>query len=180
MPHKLQLVEPNDPVLRMVADRIPESDIAAVQALIENMLFSVTEYEGVGLAAPQIGASKQIIVVASKPNSRYPYAPDFPAEAMINPEIVRLSDEQELGWEGCLSVPGSRGQVPRSKHITLTYQDREGEHHQKDFEGFLARIIQHEVDHLHGKTFVDRMENPKDLISEETFQSLLEEAVDEY
>ena len=90
---------------------------------------------------------------------------------MINPEIIAYSDAQEKGWEGCLSVPGLRGQVMRSKEIEVVYCDRSGKRHQKVFTDFVARIIQHEFDHINGKVFVDRVESTLDLMSEAEYHS---------
>ena len=90
---------------------------------------------------------------------------------MINPKIIAYSDEKEKGWEGCLSVPGLRGQVMRSKEIEVTYTDRHGNSHQQVFTDFVARIVQHEFDHINGKVFLDRMDSMLDLMSESEYHS---------
>ena len=129
---------------------------------------------GVGIAAPQIGRSLQLIIVASRPNLRYPDAPLMEPLAMINPKIHNSSTQKVLGWEGCLSVPGLRGSVERSESIEVSFYDLDGVQQQNWYHGFVARIIQHECDHLLGKVFLDRVRSPKAIISEdEYFQEAL-------
>ena len=112
---------------------------------------------GVGIAAPQVYISKRIIIVASRPNPRYPDAPEMDAVVMVNPEILELSPNTCLGEEGCLSVPNERGEVERAYSIRVRYQSLYGEVIETAFEGFPARIVQHEVDHLNGVLFVERL-----------------------
>lgn len=169
MPKKLTIYNSDAPELKEKSKVVDDIRDESLNSLIDDMLFTVTEHNGVGLAAPQVGVSKRIIIVASKPNSRYPYAPEEPPEAMINPEILVYSEEQEFDWEGCLSVPDTRGKVPRSKSITLSYTNRTGRQIKKNYEGFLARVIQHEVDHLNGITFVERMERGEKLVTDSEF-----------
>ncbi|GAM55515.1 peptide deformylase [Vibrio ishigakensis] len=130
------------------------------------MIDTVEQASGVGIAAPQIYKSLRIFIMSSKPNPRYPDAPLMPITAIINPEIIHASSEMEKGWEGCLSVPSMRGFVPRHKTIYVRYHDQQGQVQETEFNGFLARIFQHELDHLDGLTFIDRLESTKDLISE--------------
>ncbi|MHA3097092.1 peptide deformylase [Acinetobacter brisouii] len=112
---------------------------------------------GVGIAAPQVYISKRVIIVASRPNPRYPDAPDMPAVTMINPEIIEYSTETCLGEEGCLSVPEQRGQVERAYAVKVRYFTVQGEQVEQSYEGFPARIVQHEIDHLNGILFVERL-----------------------
>lgn len=112
---------------------------------------------GVGIAAPQVYVSKRVIIVASRANPRYPDAPDMQPVVMINPEILELSSETCLGEEGCLSVPDERGQVARAQRIKVRYYTLQGEPVEASYEGFPARIVQHEVDHLDGVLFVERL-----------------------
>jgi len=112
---------------------------------------------GVGIAAPQVYISKRVIIVASRPNPRYPDAPDMPAVTMINPEIIEYSAETCLGEEGCLSVPEQRGQVERAYAVKVRYFTVQGEQIEQSYEGFPARIVQHEIDHLNGILFVERL-----------------------
>ena len=115
------------------------------------------ERNGVGIAAPQVYVSKRMIIVASRPNPRYPDAPGMDAVVMVNPEILSFSEATLLGEEGCLSVPNQRGEVVRAEQIRVRYQTLSGEVIETAFSGFPARIVQHEVDHLNGVLFVDRL-----------------------
>ncbi|MEG0347716.1 MAG: peptide deformylase, partial [Acinetobacter sp.] len=115
------------------------------------------ERSGVGIAAPQVYISKRVIIVASRPNLRYPDAPEMDAVVMVNPEILEFSQATTLGEEGCLSVPNERGQVQRAQSIKVLYHTLTGEVMESTFEGFPARIVQHEIDHLNGILFVDHL-----------------------
>ena len=146
----------------------------SVLDLVEELMIIMMQEKGVGIAAPQIGQSLQVIIIASRPNLRYPQAPLMEPLPMINPKILHESQEKELGWEGCLSVPDLRGQVERAKSITVSFSDLNGVQHTETYEGFVARIIQHECDHLIGKVFLDRVRSPDSVISEEQyFQEIL-------
>jgi len=141
--------------------------------LIDDLVATTAEANGVGLAAPQMGYSIQVLVIASRPNLRYPHAPTMEPTALINPRLVSHSDEQDKGWEGCLSVPGVRGRVSRYREVEVEYIDRWGRTQRQVWQDFVARIFQHEADHLAGKVFLDRLESEVDLISEEAFQRLV-------
>lgn len=169
MPILRQIAQLGQPVLRAVAEKIARADDPAVQSLIEDMLVTVADANGVGIAAPQVFESLSLFIVAPYPNSRYPHAPVMEPAAMINPEIVWASDEMEKGWEGCLSIPGLRGLVPRHKSIAVRYLDRKGELREAEYEGFLARVFQHEFDHVQGVVFIDRLENTRELITEKEY-----------
>ncbi|MEW6325601.1 MAG: peptide deformylase [Nitrospirota bacterium] len=147
------------PVLRQVAKPVPPEAIAtpAIQQLIDDMIETMREYDGVGIAAPQVHQSLQIAVIEAAKNPRYPKAPQIPLTVLINPEILSRSPEQQAGWEGCLSVEGLRGRVPRAGRLSVRWLDRAGRPISQEVEGFFAVVIQHEVDHLQGKVFLDRM-----------------------
>jgi peptide deformylase len=162
----LPIVKLGHQALRKIASTVEDISSTEVQTVIENMLVTVSEAGGVGIAAPQMAIDKRIFIVCSKKNERYPDAPDMPATVMINPEITSHGSDVKKGWEGCLSVPAIRGLVPRYNEINITYQDRENNKHTAIYTGFLARIFQHELDHLNGLTFVDRVESTRDLYSE--------------
>jgi peptide deformylase len=153
-------------VLRQKALEVEDILSDECQKLISKMMLTVSEAGGVGIAAPQIHHSVRIFIMCSKPNTRYPDAPLMPPTAIINPEILHVSKEKEKGWEGCLSVPSMRGLVPRHSNITVRYFDQQGNEQQKELTGFIARIFQHEIDHLDGLTFIDQLESTTDLISE--------------
>jgi len=169
MPILRQIAQLGQPVLRKVAEKIARPDDPAVQALIDDMLVTVVDANGVGIAAPQVFESLSLFIVAPYPNSRYPNAPVMEPVAMINPEVLWASDEMEKGWEGCLSIPGLRGLVPRHKRIAVRYLDRKGELREAEYEGFLARVFQHEFDHVQGVVFIDRLENTQELMTEKEY-----------
>jgi peptide deformylase len=159
-------------VLRQTAVDVPDVYSADIQQLIKDMHTTLSATEGVGLAAPQIGVSKRIIIVASKPTRRYPCAPLMEATVMINPSFQTLSDVTEKDWEGCLSIPGVRALVPRYTDIMIYYTDRDGIAVSLPLKGFVARVFQHEFDHLEGKVYLDRVENNADIIAESEYFKL--------
>ncbi len=158
------------PVIRQVATRIEAIHSSETQQLIDNLLATVAQAKGMGIAAPQVGVSRRIVIVCCQPNERYPYAPSMPPTAMLNPEIIEHSDVMEKDWEGCLSLPGVRAEVPRYESIRIAYENREGEPQQQSMSGFLARVVQHELDHLDGIVFIDRVESTRDIIMEQEWQ----------
>jgi peptide deformylase len=164
------ILQLGNPQLRQVAQPISNVADAAVQTLIDRLLTLVQDSNGVGIAAPQIGEPLRLIIVASRPNPRYPYAPTMEPLAMINPQILHQSEQRAKGWEGCLSVPGIRGLVPRAIELEVEYTTRHGQVEQQTFTDFVARIIQHELDHLDGNIFLDRVESTHDLMSEQEYQ----------
>ncbi|MBE9140053.1 peptide deformylase [Nodosilinea sp. LEGE 07088] len=161
------------PLLHQVAQPVDDIAAPAVQALIDQLLTTVQTANGVGIAAPQLGSSLRVIIVASRPNLRYPQAPTMAPTVLINPHLVTVGNERELGWEGCLSVPGVRGQVWRHRVVDVTYCDRNGRPQNQVWQGFVARIVQHEIDHLDGTVFLDRVPVDTDLISEDAYQSMV-------
>ncbi|MGY6528450.1 MAG: peptide deformylase [Cyanobacterium sp.] len=153
-----EILQIGSPVLREVASPVENINSPEIQELVDLMLAMVFERNGVGVAAPQLGYPCRVIVVASHPNARYPYAPLMSPVVMINPEIIFHSGDLIEGEEGCLSVKGKRGNVLRYGAIALTYYHRDGEKQKREFDGFIARIIQHEIDHLNGILFVDHVQ----------------------
>jgi peptide deformylase len=137
---------------RLLAPARPVEDFASLELaqLIVDMHDTMRALNGAGLAAPQIGVGLQVVIFEVSANPRYPDAESVPFTVLINPRLIPLSDEMEEGWEGCLSVPGMRGLVPR--HTALRYQgfDATGQPIDRSVSGFHARVVQHEVDHLHG------------------------------
>jgi len=146
-----------DPRLLGVARPITEFDTPELHALIDDMFETMAAAGGVGLAAPQIGVDLQLVIFGFAQSARYPEAEAVPQTILINPTIEPLGDEEVLGWEGCLSVPGLRGEVPR--HATIRYRgvDPLGQPIDRSVNGFHARVVQHECDHLIGKLFPMRM-----------------------
>ena len=172
---KLSVYQLGDPTLRKIADPIADVGTREIQQLIDEMLITLQESNGVGLASPQIGRSLQLVIIASRPNERYPNAPQMEATAMINPQIISHSSEIKKDWEGCLSVPMIRGLVPRYREIQVEYTDRQGDRQTAKLTDFVARIFQHEYDHLQGKVFLDRVETNLDLVSEPEYYKILKE-----
>jgi len=170
MAELVPVIQLGNPVLRQKATLIDNVQDEVVQNLIEDLMATVAQANGVGIAAPQIAESYRLFIVASRPNPRYPNAPEMAPTAMINPIIIGHSTEVVKGWEGCLSVPGVRGLVPRYQTIQVEYTDRNGELQQQELTDFVARIFQHEYDHLDGIVFVDRLESTQDMITEQEYQ----------
>jgi peptide deformylase len=152
----LKIAQLGAPVLRNIAKPVEDVHSQDIQILIDNLVEQAITSQGVGIAAPQVSQSYRLFIVASHPNSRYPDAPQMEPVAMINPKILSHSEEMVEGWEGCLSVPGYRGLVPRYQTISVEYLNREGNLEQGELTDFVARIFQHELDHLNGILFVDR------------------------
>lgn len=156
----LPIAQRGEAVLGLIAAPVAQDEFGSdwLTQLAAAMHSTMLARNGVGVAAPQVYVSKRVIIVASRPNPRYPDAPDMAAVVMVNPEILVLSDDTCLGEEGCLSVPDERGQVSRAQRITVRYYTLHGERIEATYTGFPARIVQHEVDHLNGVLFVERVE----------------------
>ena len=155
----LPVAQRGEDILRLKAARVADTEFNSdwLMQLASAMIVTMLERSGVGIAAPQVYISKRVIIVASRPNLRYPDAPEMDAVVMVNPEILEFSQATTLGEEGCLSVPNERGQVQRAQSIKVLYHTLTGEVMESTFEGFPARIVQHEIDHLNGILFVDRL-----------------------
>jgi len=162
-----------NPVLRQPAAPVPDPEAAELQQLIDDLIELTVTANGVGLAAPQVGCQQQLLIIASRPNLRYPYAPAMEPTALINPRLVAHSENQVKDWEGCLSVPGVRGKVLRYQAVEVEYIDRWGRLQRQVWEDFVARIFQHEYDHLEGHVFLDRLESETDVMSEADFNRLM-------
>jgi peptide deformylase len=156
-------------ILRESAVRVDDFDNDQLQDLVSRMLELMQAGNGVGIAAPQIGESWRVIVVASRPTLRYPLAPEMPATVMINPEFEVEDATLIKDWEGCLSIPGIRALVPRFRAVRVRFQNIIGEREEMLLEDFPARIFQHEFDHLQGLVYLDRVESNRDIISESEF-----------
>jgi peptide deformylase len=138
------------PLLLRRAAEVEAFDTPELMALLADMRDTMAALDGAGLAAPQIGVSSRVVIFGMDFNPRYPDAPPVPRTVLINPVLTPLSDEQEEGWEGCLSVPGMRGLVPRYTRLNYRGFDEHGASIDRTVEGFHARVVQHEVDHLDG------------------------------
>ena len=145
------------PLLNQRAREVTAFNTAELDQLVADMLETMRAEDGAGLAAPQIGVSLRVVVFGFDENPRYQEAPPVPRTVLINPVIKPLEDTLEAGWEGCLSVPGMRGVVPRYKHIEYSGFDASGESLRVEAEGFHARVVQHECDHLDGILYPQRI-----------------------
>lgn len=145
------------PKLMEESQPVREFGTSALHALIEDMVDTMAALDGAGLAAPQIGIGLRVVIFGFAANQRYPEAEPVPFTVLVNPEIEPLDEEQTLGWEGCLSLPGLRGEVPRYQRIRYTGRDPEGGSIDRSVSGFHARVVQHECDHLDGVLYPMRM-----------------------
>jgi peptide deformylase len=152
-----EILKMGDPRLLGIAQPVREFGTPALRALIDDMFETMAAARGVGLAAPQIGEDLQLVIFGFEHSERYPDAPAVPTTVLLNPTITPLADEMAEGWEGCLSVPGLRGVVPRYTRIRYTGFDPEGRPIDREAEGFHARVVQHECDHLIGRLYPTRM-----------------------
>jgi peptide deformylase len=152
-----EILKMGDPRLLRVAKPVREFDTPELRALITDMFETMYAAQGAGLAAPQIGVDLALVIFGFKSNPRYPKAEAVPETVLLNPQIMPLSDDEEEGWEGCLSVPGLRGVVPRFARIRYTGLDPQGQLIEREAEGFHARVVQHECDHLIGKLYPMRI-----------------------
>ncbi|MCE2870173.1 MAG: peptide deformylase [Oxalobacteraceae bacterium] len=144
------ILKMGDPRLLREAERVTEFDTPQLHALIADMFETMHAANGAGLAAPQIGVNLQLVIFGVSNNARYPEAPAVPETVLLNPVITPLSDDMEDGWEGCLSVPGLRGMVPRYKRLRYQGVDQFGNAIDREVDDFHARVVQHECDHLWG------------------------------
>ena len=152
------ILKMGDPRLLRVAQPVAAFDTDALHLLITDMLDTMRAANGAGLAAPQIGVDLQLVIFGSHDhNPRYPDRPAVPPTVLINPVITPIGDAEESDWEGCLSVPGLRGVVPRWAHIRYTGFDQYGDPIDRTVDGFHARVVQHECDHLWGKLYPMRV-----------------------
>jgi peptide deformylase len=151
------ILKMGDPRLLRVAQPVPAFDTPELHALIADMFDTMEAANGAGLAAPQIGVDLQLVIFGFSRNERYPDAPPVPRTVLINPVITPLDAGVEEAWEGCLSVPGLRGVVPRHARIRYTGFDPQGQRIEREAEGFHARVVQHECDHLIGRLYPTRM-----------------------
>ena len=153
------------PILRQIAEPVAPEGIGApeIQQLIDDLIETMIEYDGAGLAAPQVHVSKQVVVFRVEHNPRDPDAPSIPLTVLVNPKITPLTEEVTEDWEGCLSVPDLRGKVPRCTRIRIEAYDRGGNKLVYTASDFHARVVQHECDHLAGTVYLDRMRSMESL-----------------
>lgn len=175
MPNLLTICKLGNPILGEIAKEVEDVSAPDIQALIDNLLYTC-EKSGVGIAAPQVERSLRLCIISSKPSPAYPTAPIIEMMTIINPVIVSTSPEKESGWEACLSFPGWRGLVPRYKSVTVSFTNRTGKAEEQTFHNFIARVLQHELDHLDGIMYQSRAD-PKHLVSENVYLKLLKDPI---
>jgi peptide deformylase len=157
-----------DPLLLQVAKPVQRFDSIELAALLEDMHDTMEALNGAGLAAPQIGVSQQVVIFGVARNPRYPQAEEVPYTVLINPQLEPVAPEMEEGWEGCLSVPGMRGLVPRYARLRYRGFDQTGKPIDRTVSGFHARVVQHEVDHLDGILYPMRIRDLRNFGFNET------------
>ena len=158
-----EILKMGDPRLLRVAQSVTAFDTPELHALVSDMFDTMAAARGAGLAAPQTGVDLQLVIFGFSNNDRYPDAPPVPQTVLINPTITPLTETEEEDWEGCLSVPGLRGMVPRFTRIRYTGFDAKGVAIEREVEGFHARVVQHECDHLIGRLYPTRMRDLRKL-----------------
>lgn len=170
----LKVIELGNPILRKKAKTVSGARLKskAFQKFVDDLIKTCEVRDGMGIAANQVASSDRVFIVWSRPNKRYKNVPKLGPIAVINPKIIESSKKMTRDWEGCLSIPGIRGLVLRSDWVDVSFATREGEKVRVTFEGFVARIFQHEHDHLNGIVFLDRT-NPRDLVTESEFKKIL-------
>lgn len=176
-----EIVKMGNPVLREVAEDFSAEEIKSTETkgLLEDMWDSLKASGGIGLAAPQIGISKQLAIIKlSSESDRYPDMEDSETFVIFNPKISVIDDNEQGFWEGCLSIPGLRGYVERPRKIRVDFLDENAEQRSIETENFLATVFQHEIDHLYGTLYVERMKDITTLMFEE--EMIVEESKDEH
>ncbi|HLS86453.1 MAG TPA: peptide deformylase [Burkholderiales bacterium] len=152
-----EVLRMGDPRLLQVSEKVTRFGTPELAALLQDMRDTMAHLNGAGLAAPQIGVLLRVVIFGVASNPRYPGVEPVPDTVLINPVITPLSEEMEEGWEGCLSVPGMRGLVPRYRRLRYSGLDEQGRPFEREAEGFHARVVQHEVDHLDGILYPRRI-----------------------
>lgn len=165
----LALIKREDGRLARRSDAVLDFADPVLQRFIDDLIRCGEDNLGVGIAAPQVGCAVRLFIMSPKPSARYPDSPELAPFAVINPEILRSYGDIRKDWEGCLSVPGFRGLVPRFESVDAVFHDRFGNRQERTFTGFLARIFQHEFDHLEGILYPRRMEEGDSLLNLEEY-----------
>jgi len=154
-----EILKMGHPLLQQIAEPVSEFNTPALEALIFDMFETMAMLDGAGLAAPQIGVSLRLVIFAVEDNPRYPEVESVPQTVLINPQITVLDETLEQGWEGCLSLPGLRGLVPRYRAIRYTGYNQHGELIEREASDFHARVVLHEIDHLDGILYPQRIQD---------------------
>jgi peptide deformylase len=168
----MTILEIGNPTLRKIAQPVSTEEIASksFQNFLQHLVETMRKANGAGLAAPQIGNPIRVFAAEVNKNPRYPYKPELPLTIVINPEIEFLTQERFINFEGCLSVPGIRGQIKRCPHIKVKGLTPDGELFEQEYFGITAGTFQHEFDHLNGTLFIDRVTDSTTLCTWETYE----------
>jgi peptide deformylase len=173
----MKIAQIGETVLRAPARKVEEQEFnrAELQLFADALLNTMLEANGIGIAAPQVFDSRAMMIIASRPNVRYPNAPQMDPLLLINPEILSQSNNKVWEWEGCLSVPALRGKIQRPNWVEISYQALDGSSQIRRFEDFVARIFLHEYDHLIGLTWLDHIQSASHIMANEVWIKALEQ-----
>jgi peptide deformylase len=169
----MKIAQVGEEILKTPARRVEQEEFnkPPLSNFIDELLATMLEADGIGIAAPQVFDSRAIMIIASRSNPRYPNAPDMQPMVLVNPQVTKISENTVWEWEGCLSVPGLRGQIERPDAVEVEYMDVQGQQQVKSFSGFVARIFLHEFDHLIGKTWLDHISDSKNIMANEVWMA---------
>lgn len=164
----MKIAQVGEAILRQEAQQVESSAFSTKElaAFVDQLLDTMLAENGVGIAAPQVFDPRSIMIIASRPNARYPDAPDMPPLVLVNPSIIWQSSDSVGAWEGCLSVPALRGFIQRPDKVDVEYYNLDGKKKSASFVGFVARIFLHEYDHLIGKTWLDHVTSSEHIMAE--------------
>ncbi len=170
----MKIAQVGEPILRQKAKAVEAGGFSTqeLEEFVAQLLDTMLTANGVGIAAPQVFDPRAIMIIASRPNARYPDAPQMQPLILINPDIKWQSSETVDAWEGCLSVPALRGYINRPDNVDVDYFDLQGARQHASFEGFVARIFLHEFDHLIGKTWLDHVTSSEQIMAESVWLNL--------
>jgi peptide deformylase len=169
----MNIAQVGEEVLKTPARQVDQAEFnqELLITFIDELLATMLEAQGIGIAAPQVFDPRSIMIIASRPNPRYPDAPDMRPLVLVNPVIITSSEYKVWEWEGCLSVPGLRGRIERSNSVDVAYLDTDGKAQNIKLEGFVARIFLHEFDHLIGKTWLDHITSTENIMANDVWMA---------
>ncbi|MFT6779232.1 MAG: peptide deformylase [Paraglaciecola sp.] len=169
----MKIAQVGEEVLKTPARQVDQAEFnqELLITFIDELLATMLEAQGIGIAAPQVFDPRSIMIIASRPNPRYPDAPDMRPLVLVNPVIITSSEYKVWEWEGCLSVPGLRGRIERSNSVDVAYLDTGGKAQNIKLEGFVARIFLHEFDHLIGKTWLDHITSTENIMANDVWMA---------